>query len=229
LNKQVPHHVEKAMRFEYPHLAEHAKKKHPISHKTIFYMKEYGPHSHIISTIVLQSLKVLLFAVLISSFGGLALERVKETVLSILPFVILLPALNDMAGDFGSVVASRFSAMLYEGKIVGKWMNNKELNTLLFQLIVVGVVVSMLAAIGAVIISQLHGIAISPQDALKVVGITIIDIVVLVMLIFLASIIAGIYFFKRQEDPNNFLIPIVTSIADVANIFVLCALVLFFF
>ena len=43
------------------------------------------------------------------------------------------------------------------------------------------------------------------------------------------SIIAGLHFYRKGEDPNNFLIPITTSIADLSNMFILSILVVLFF
>ena len=46
---------------------------------------------------------------------------------------------------------------------------------------------------------------------------------------FITAIVAGIYYYKKKEDPNNFLIPITTSVADLGNMVVLVALILLFF
>jgi len=49
------------------------------------------------------------------------------------------------------------------------------------------------------------------------------------LLIFIISAKAGSYVYKKKEDPNNFLIPISTSAADLLNIAALAILVLIFF
>ena len=45
----------------------------------------------------------------------------------------------------------------------------------------------------------------------------------------LAVVFAGIYFYRKGEDPSNFLIPITTSIADFGNMLLLSLLVILFF
>ena len=228
--KETPPHVQKALTFEYPHLAKHAQRKMPVSHKTTFYMKEYGPHSHIAARIIHESLRILLLAALISSLGGFALERVKGTLFALAPLVILLPALNDMIGDFGTVVAGRFSAMLHEGKISAHWARNPELRALFVQILASAVIVSLLASAAAMALSSITtGFDAGLDVALKIAAITLADVVLLVCLIFLISIFAGLHFYRKGEDPNNFLIPIVTSVADFVNIIVLAALVMVFF
>jgi len=54
-------------------------------------------------------------------------------------------------------------------------------------------------------------------------------VLVLVAILFLTSITAGLYFYRKGEDPNNFLIPITTSIADFGNMIVLTVLVILVF
>src|SRR3989338_5827245 len=83
-------------------------KKHKISKKTLFYVKEYG-HHNVVNTIIKESIKILLLASIISSVGGLALEHIKTVFISIMPLIILMPTLNDMIGDYGTIISSRFS------------------------------------------------------------------------------------------------------------------------
>ncbi|HLC92618.1 MAG TPA: magnesium transporter [archaeon] len=227
--RETPEHVQKAMRFEYPHLSVHAKRKKPISHKTVFYMKEYGPHSHAIARIIHESMRILILAAIVSSFGGFALNGIKSALLAIAPMIILLPALNDMIGDFGTVVASRFSAMLVEGKASVHWAKNRELGDLFLQIIVSAIAVSVIAALAAVMLAGLSGFHSGPEIIFKIVTITLLDVVLMVFLIFLLAVFAGLHFYRQGEDPNNFLIPIVTSVADFANILLLSALIILFF
>ena len=95
-------------------LLHHLHKKHGISRKTLLYIKEYGPHSHVARVIIKESLKVLLLASILSAFGGFALESVKHAFIAILPLVVLLPALNGMIGGYGTIFSSRFSTLLLE-------------------------------------------------------------------------------------------------------------------
>src|SRR3990167_2010559 len=92
--------LQKIKREKYHPLIHKIHKKHKISRKTLFYVKEYGPHTNVPKTIIKESIKILLFASIISSFGGLALENIKTIFISITPLIILLPILNDMIGDY---------------------------------------------------------------------------------------------------------------------------------
>ena len=217
-------------REKYHPLVEKIHKKHEISKKTLFYVKEYGPHSHVAEKIIKESVKILLLASLVSAFGGFALEHVKTVLVSIMPLIILFPALNDMIGDYGTIFSSRFATLLHEGKVDKKKIfANKELAELAVHLLVIAAITAIISAAAALLLSGfMYGFsnyAASADVALKIFFIAIVDVVALVALLLLTSVFAGLYFFDKKEDPNNFLIPITTSVADFGNMIVLALLV----
>lgn len=210
-------------------LLHHIHKAHGISRKTLFYIKEYGPHSNVARTIIKESLKILLLASLISAFGGIALEETKTLFVSLVPLVILLPALNDMIGDYGTIISSRISTMLHEGIVNAKWWKTPELRQLIAQVMIISMITAVLSAGIAIAIPIIGGSAFDGAMALKVVLITLLDVALLVSILVVLSAVFGIYFFKKEEDPNNFLIPITTSVADFGNMLLLAGLVILFF
>jgi len=230
--KTVRKHLEKLRTIkkkEYHPLIHKIHKKHKISRKTLFYVKEYGPHTNVPRTIIKESAKLLVFASIISSFGGLALENIKIIFVSIMPLIILLPILNDMIGDFGTIVSSKFSTMLYENKVNKKWWINRELRKLFLQVIIMSFIMTLISFAMAFSVSIFSGYALNTKIILKIFLVEIIDVFLLVNILFLIAILAGIYFYKKKEDPNNFLIPITTSVADFGNMIILSALVILFF
>ncbi len=154
--KTVHEHLEELRaikRKEHHPLIHEIHRTHRISRKTLFYVKEYGPHSHVARTIVKESIAVLLFASILSSFGGLALENIKGIFISLMPLVILLPAMNDMFGDYGAIASSRFSTMLHEGRINSRPWANPELRKLFAQVLVISLITAGLSAAVALAIS----------------------------------------------------------------------------
>lgn len=225
--KKLPGHLHELSRLErkkHHPLMHHLHKVHKFSKETLFYMKEYGPKSHAMKTIIKESLLILLFASAISSFGGFALERIKTLFVTIIPLIIMLPALNDMIGDYGSIISSRFATMLYKGK-VKDWKNNQEIKKLYTQIIIISLLISSASAVISMIISGFSDYNVTLSVAAKLFFVVWLDVALLVTLLFIVSIIAGLYFFKKHEDPNNFLIPIATSIADFGNMLLLAMLV----
>ncbi len=233
LRKHVQKHLEllrTIQRHKYHPLIHKLRTKFGISKKTLFYVKEYGPHSNVPKTIIRESIKVLLFASLLSSLGGLALEHIKVLFVSILPLVILFPALNDMIGDYGIIISSRFSTLLHTGKIKRKWRHNLALGKLFTQIFIVSILTAILSSIIALALSSFStDYHLTLATGIKVFLIGIIDVVLLVNGLFFISIIAGLHYFRKKEDPNNFLIPIATSVADFGNLIILSILIKLFF
>ncbi len=231
-----PHVVKKHLlklqtvtRHKHHALIHHIHHVHRISKKTLFYIKEYGEHSNVPKTILKESIMIIIFASLVSSIGGLALEMIKPIFISMMPLVILLPTLNDLVGDYGTIVSSRFSTMLHKGEIKNTYWNNVHVKQLFVQIMIVAFITAVLSAATALCVSYVAGTAVDILFAAKIFVITIVDVIGLVALLFFTSIIAGIYYFKKKEDPNNFLIPITTSVADLGNMVFLALLVMLFF
>ncbi len=204
-------------------------KKYGISKKTLFYMKEYGPHANIPRTIIRESLGILLLASVISSFGGLSLEYIKSTLVSIIPLIILLPVLNGMIGNYGIIMSSKFSTMLHEGKIKGRWWVVSSIRKLFMQIFVLSIITGLISAIAALAISSISGHPFTSILASKVMFVVMLDVILLIGILMLVSTSAGVYFFSKEEDPNNFLIPITTSITDLGNMVLLSVLIVLIF
>jgi cation transporter-like permease len=225
-------HLEKLRKIErkrYHPLIHKIHKKHKISKKTLFYVKEYGPRTNVPRTIIKESIKVLIFASIISSLGGLAVENIKTIFVSIIPLIVLLPAFNDMLGDYGSIISSKFSTMLHEGKVRGHWSKNQGLRKLLIQVMIIALITGVFSSAVALGISYFSSYAINAWIATKIFIAAVIDVIVLVSVLFFISVYAGLHFYRKKEDPNNFLIPITTSIADFGNMIILSALVILIF
>ena len=230
--KSLKEHLEKLRgikRKSYHPLVHKIHKKYKVSKKTLFYIKEYGPHTNVTRTILRESIKILILSAIISAFGGLALDQVKTVFLSIIPLIVLLPTLNDMIGDYSTIVSSRFSTMLHEGKIRGKLLKNEELKKLYVQIIIVSLITAALSSAIAFAISAVSGYAATKEIAIKVFLAVLIDVALLITLLFIMTILAGLYFYRKKEDPNNFLIPITTSVADFGNMIILALLVIVMF
>lgn len=210
-------------------LIHHIHQKYNISKKTLFYIKEYGPHSHIVKNIMHESIGILIFASILSAFGGAALEEIKSVFIAIMPLIILLPAMNDMIGGYGSIISSRFSAMLHGDRLRCSPWKDHELTRLFLQVLIISTITSMLSAAAALLISNYYGYEDGWIIAGKVMLIALVNTLLLIVILFTVSIIAGMYYFAKKEDPNNFLIPITTSIADFGNMLILTTLVILLF
>ncbi|GEM_PF-747731 len=228
-SKRVCNSIACLKRKKHHPLLHHIHKKHNISYKTLFYMKEYGPHSHVAHTIFKESIKILLLTSIISSIGGIGLQNIESHLLTILPLLILLPALNNMVGAMGTIISSKFTTMLYLNRVEKKWWREHEVHKLITTLFIIALISSVYITVLATAVSVFRGFQFTQMIALKILALTMVSTIIIVSIIFLVSIIGGIFIYKRKEDPNNFLIPISTSVADFGSMLVFVLLVSMFF
>jgi cation transporter-like permease len=186
--------------------------------------------NHIYFKIVKESLKILILASILSSIGGIGLQWIEQDLFSILPLLILLPALNDLIGNFGTTISSKFTTMLFMGEIGKKsiW-SSKKIHQIFGIITGVSLMAALYISILSYFISVLKGF---PLDFLllgKIIEISLISVMVLTVFIFFVSIAGGMYIYKKDEDPDNFLIPITTSIADLGSMLIFSILVSLFF
>lgn len=177
-----------------------------------------------------ESSKILILASLISSIGGMTLEKVDVKLIALLPILILIPAMNDMIGDFGSIISSRLTTMLYMGTIKEKeWWKSHEIGNLFLVIAVVALISTIYICLLASAMALFGGFKVSAFFILKLLLVAIITTTLLIVFIFWLSATAGFYIFKKNEDPSNFLIPLTTSIADLGSMLIMSGMVLWFF
>jgi cation transporter-like permease len=179
--------------------------------------------------ILKESVKILIFASIVSSAGGIGVEVLKAKIAAIIPLVILLPALNDMIGDFGTVISSKFTTLLYQGKVKRQWWESSELGNEFRVVSSIALFAAFYLSVASVLIAVLQGVPIDIIESLKIVTITFMATTTLVLIIFFLSIIGGLWVYRRGKDPNNFLIPVTTSVADLSSLILLSFLVAFLF
>lgn len=193
---------------------------------TLFYVKEYGSGRSVTRTVLRESLPILVVASLFSSLGGgLALEHSKETLFALSPFIVLLPAMNDMIGDFGIIVSSRVAEHVYRDELRTAWWRDPEIHRLFAQVVSAALLSAVFVAVLALAITATRGDVATASFAVTVVGIVLLDTLILTTTVFVLAVLAGLATFKRGTDPNNVLIPITTSVADVLNVLLLTTLV----
>jgi cation transporter-like permease len=221
--------IRKFKRHQYHPIIHKIHKKHNISKRTLFYVKEYGPHTNVPKTIIKESIKILLLASVISSLGGLALENIKTSFSVLVPIIILLPILNDMIGDYGTIISSKFSTLLHEGHAEHGVFRSTELRHLFFRIIIIAFITAVFSALFVMAVSGISNYVVTGMIAMKIMFIAVVDTLILVGILFFIAIVAGLHFFRNKEDPSNFLIPITTSVADFGNMIILALLVVAFF
>lgn len=179
--------------------------------------------------IVFESVGILIIASIISSFGGVGIENIKNKLVHLVPLLMLIPVLNDLIGDFGTIIASRFTEMLYRRQITEKHIFAREMKHTVITLVLVSFVASFYSTSLAYFFASFKGFPFDFFIFGKILFITLITIAVIVSILFLVSIFGGFYVYKRHHDPDNYLIPFATAIADLGTMFLLSFLVTWLF
>jgi cation transporter-like permease len=176
--------------------------------------------------IITESIGILLLASLLSTLGGFGIESIRQNIFFLLPLIILIPALNDMTGDYGTIVASRFTTMLYLGKIKEKgWWKSRLLHRMLGEVLIIGTFSAIYITVLASMIAAFKGFPMQWGVFQRILLIALTTTWLLVFVLFVVCVLGGFYVYKKKHDPDNYLIPLATSLADLGSMFVLTVLV----
>ena len=165
----------------------------------------------------LKIFKESIIVVIISSIFGLVTGSVlafNDKVFYAIPVILLiLPSLNSLIGNISIVLISRLTTQLFIGSLKPKIQISDKLKKDFIALFIT-VCLSFLF-----LIIMGYSIAfITPQ--IKIVNpiiisfIIIMTILILFISLFILLFICTVLLFKQGKDPNNFLIPFTTSLAD---------------
>ncbi|MHA1329139.1 MAG: magnesium transporter [Promethearchaeota archaeon] len=162
--------------------------------------------------IIKESVIIVIFSSSIGLFSGTLLSKNEEILYSFPILLLILPALNSLTGDMATVLISRLTTHFYIGTLAPKIEYSKRLKEdflgLFFTII--------LSLIALLIIGYMIGIisGVKIVNPFIIIGIITFSTMLLFTIMFIFLFISSIFLFKRGKDPNNFLIPFITSLAD---------------
>jgi len=170
-----------------------------------------------------ESLLTLFFVAFIVNVTGTVLKGVDKIVSSAKEIYIVYPALIDTVGDVGSVVGSTATTKLAVGLLKPSFrsiLNHR-------KRIVATWIASIVMFILFSVISLLTQGMLTVQMFLRFTALLIATNLIAVIAIALVSFYVAILTFRRGLDPDNFVIPIESSLADgITTVALLIALFL---
>ncbi len=144
--------------------------------------------------------------------SGMVLS-VNEAILYSIPiFILILPAINALIGDIATILVTRLTTHLFIGTIPPKVMGTARLKEDL-----IGLFLTLTCSLIGLIIagySIVHITGMGIVNPLMIIFILILTSLILFIFLFILLFLGSIALFKRGRDPNNFLIPIITSLID---------------
>ncbi len=142
----------------------------------------------------------------ISLLGGMGLELAAERLLPLVPMIIALPALNTMVGDYATVIAA------HAGDPNERPRSRRELA----RAISISVFINIFGVFGlSVVLAINRDYAFTTAVLVKFGLFILLAVIGVVAFMFTITLFLDKIFEKRKLNPDDLLIPIVTTISDV--------------
>ncbi len=175
--------------------------------------------------ILKESMPVLTMAAIISIFAGFIMNRNLDMFLALPGIIIIMPSFINTSGSLTSVLSSRLSSALHLGLVHPKLHKTKTLERNLISIYISAVISFMVTGIIAGLFNMFFGLETS--FIFFALAVLIAGLSSVVLLSFL-SVIFSYVSFGRGIDPDNWVIPMLTSIGDFVGIFFLFLMVSLF-
>jgi len=159
-----------------------------------------------------ESIIIVILSSLIGLVSGSVLTSNEEILYTLPILLLILPAVNSLIGDMSTILVSRLTTHLYIGTIVPKFKSSKRIREDLIGLLITLLLSLAVLLILAYLIGVLSGVKI--VNPFLMIGMISLTVLIIFFMLFLLLFISAIFLFKRGMDPNNFLIPFITSLAD---------------
>lgn len=175
--------------------------------------------------IIKESIKVLILASILSSIGGMGLESIKDKLVIFIPIIIMIPALNSMIGNLGIVIVSKFSTLLSLRKIKRPLLKSHFIRHIIKEIIPIAIFSAFYITILSYIFSIFRGFNANITNFMYTFFIATFTTFFLIIIILFVAILGSLYVYHKKGNPDDLLIPITTSIADLGTMLLVTFLV----
>jgi mgtE-like transporter len=165
-----------------------------------------------IRRIVFESYPVLFVCVIIGLFAGAILQKSLDKIQGTL-VVIMVPLLNGIGGNLGCILGARLGSALHLG-IVEPRLKGRVLRKNVNASLLTNIGIFLFISAIFFVIAYMWGMG--PEGALKHALAFMVAGMLLVPVIISSTILLSFISFRKGLDPDNVVIPVVTSIIDVA-------------
>ena len=158
-----------------------------------------------------EGIPVVFAASLLGALNGVALTALRTTIERTPAALILYPALITSLGNVGSILGSMATTKLALGYVSSMVESVTKMGRELLAVEAAALLVHVLFGVTAAAVGAVSGVAVPPWSAvLLAVASNLMSFVVIALF----SLLVATQTFQRGLDPDNFVIPLVTSLAD---------------
>jgi len=170
----------------------------------------------VFKNIIIQSLPVLFICIFGEIIAGIFLTNI-ESYLNVLPgILILVPAVMGTRGNILGTVSTRLTSALHLGTIYPRVRKNPLLNTNILAGFFLSVLISFLTGVAAHF--ACIGLGFQSMGIIKFTSISLLAGFLSDSSLILLSIFICFAAFKKNIDPDNIIIPTITTISDFMSI-----------
>jgi len=173
--------------------------------------------------IVKESLPVLILSGIITIGAGLVLNSSEKMITAFPGIIIMMPAFINMVGGLMSVLASRLSSALHLGMIHPKLHKTKTLDRNIIAMIIISLIsFTFLGIIGSILLTVL---GLVNTNMVLFTFMVLVAGLLTTMILMAFTIVLSYYLFKKGDDPDNWVIPILTSVSDLIGVIIFISFV----
>lgn len=175
------------------------------------------------SRILKESLPLLALCVLVEVMGGQLLNRQEETLILLPVLLVMIPVVNGVGGNIGSVLGARITSGLHLGTIEVN-LRGKGLRDNITAALLTGIISYSFLSLFILLIVPYMGISLDPSSIIRFGAIMVGAGLLLSAAITVLCVVTALYSFKKGLDPDNIVTPVITTFGDVFGIFSLIAM-----
>ncbi len=173
--------------------------------------------------IISESVPLLTLCVVLEIAGGQLLNN--EDLFLAIPFLlVIVPVINGLFGNIGSILGARLSTGLHLGRIDIS-TKSKELKNDIIQALILGLAMISFLSVLIWAISPITGISTSGIEPLEFFIIMFGAGLLMTLIVIFMSVTSAFISFKKGYDPDNTVTPIVTTTGDLMGITTLIIMV----
>jgi mgtE-like transporter len=169
--------------------------------------------------IIRESVPAMSFLLAVELVAGHVLNRAAEHFLTLPFLLILVPVINGIGGNVGTVLGARLTSGLYTGTISVS-LRDRELMRDVRDALVLYVVT--FASLAMFIYGIAYGTGVVPPFGLEVLLFIMLSSgLMLAGVLILVTLFVALLSFSKGLDPDNFVTPVVTTAGDLLGIVLL--------
>ncbi len=175
-----------------------------------------------VQNIIRESLPLLVLLCFLEVIGGRLLDVSMETFIALPVLLAAVPLINGLGGNLGSVLGARVSSALHTGYMKASvYDENMRKNVL--EAISLGLFLFLFFSVFMPAMFLFTGRETFPL--LRVALILFVTGLLLTLIVVCTGVLSAIISFRFGVDPDNVVVPIITTLADLSGIIILLTVI----